>query len=91
MIRSRSNTVRVVKIAELLGVCKQRPHQLAGNRDFRSGPVAEQEDANKSICLPSDKVPPHSALQCRETALETGFMPIVLSPKLTRFAQRSRC
>jgi hypothetical protein len=36
----RSSTVRLVEIAELLGVSKQRVHQIAAERDF-TAPVSE--------------------------------------------------
>jgi predicted DNA-binding transcriptional regulator AlpA len=38
--RCRSKTVRIVEIAELLGVSKQRAHQLA-DKDGFPAPVAE--------------------------------------------------
>jgi predicted DNA-binding transcriptional regulator AlpA len=34
MTRNRSKTVRIVEIAELLGVSKQRAHQIAEERGF---------------------------------------------------------
>jgi predicted DNA-binding transcriptional regulator AlpA len=37
---SKPRTVRIIEIAELLGVTKQRAHQLAGEDRFPS-PVAE--------------------------------------------------
>jgi hypothetical protein len=40
MTGSRSKTVRIVEIAELLGVSKQRAHQIADEPGF-PGPVAE--------------------------------------------------
>jgi predicted DNA-binding transcriptional regulator AlpA len=40
MTGSRSKTVRIIEIAELLGVTKQRAHQIAGESGFPA-PVAE--------------------------------------------------
>jgi DNA-binding transcriptional MerR regulator len=40
MTGSRSKTVRIVEFAELLGVSKQRAHQLADEDGFRA-PVGE--------------------------------------------------
>jgi predicted DNA-binding transcriptional regulator AlpA len=45
----RSSTVRLVEIAELLGVSNQRVHQIAAERDFPA-PVSEEQDAVVHQC-----------------------------------------
>jgi predicted DNA-binding transcriptional regulator AlpA len=46
MTRNRSNSVRLVEIAKLLGVSKQRAHQIAEEQGF---PTPLAEDARSRV------------------------------------------